>query len=137
MFTNLRKLYILGPVINYARFTLSLLVCFSLGTQANAFVGSNEVNMHLKEYSEFNVTDHDNIDDSSQEHTHKHKHSKSSKEHEHDHDHSKISQIDTTFINSPIITKLKNIVIVSLHGFYEKSFLSNPYPLEIFRPPIV
>ncbi len=95
---------------------------------------SNEVNSHLAEFSKYNNTHHDNIDD--EPHTHTHKHSEDGDEHEHNHEHSKVTQSEIKLLNHSIKVLAKVTVIEIKQGFSEKNLISNPHPNKIYRPPI-
>lgn len=93
-----------------------------------------DINSHLAEFSNINVTHHDNIDD--EPHTHTHKHSEDGEEHEHSHAHTKVSQSEIKLLN-------RNVKIIAMisgseskQGFIVKNFISNPHPSKIYRPPI-
>lgn len=94
----------------------------------------NEVNSHLAEFSKYNNTHHDNIDD--EPHTHRHKHSEDGDEHEHNHEHSKVTQSEIKLLNHSIKVLAKVTVIEIKQGFSEKNLISNPHPNKIYRPPI-
>ncbi|CBW25942.1 hypothetical protein BMS_1058 [Halobacteriovorax marinus SJ] len=92
------------------------------------------IDLHLTEYSEFNLYHHDNIDD--MPHTHTHKHSEDGEEHEHGHNHSKVTQTEVKLlVNSANISpKVKYLRIK--RSFLEKNLFSKAYPNDILRPPI-
>lgn len=94
----------------------------------------DDVDYHLSEYSHYNVTHHDNIDDES--HTHTHKHSEDGDEHEHNHEHSKVTQSEIKLLNHSIKVLAEVTVIDTNQGFSEKNLISNPHPNKIYRPPI-
>lgn len=124
-------------MLYFTKIIFNLFVYLCLGLQAKGFVSQNGAKIHLNEFSEFNVTQHDSIDDNSEAHSHKHKHSKEGQDHDHDHDHSKIVQVEFKIINKNFLITFKKMVIDYTPNFYDQSYLSNPHPLEIFRPPIV
>ena len=95
---------------------------------------SNDVNSHLAEFSKYNNTHHDNIDD--EPHTHTHKHSEDGDEHEHNHEHFKVTQSEIKLLNHSIKVLAKVTVIEIKQGFSEKNLISNPHPSKIYRPPI-
>ena len=111
--------------------------CFSFGLQARAPSISNKTDIHLSKFSKFNEAHHDNIDETSEEHSHKHRHSKDSEEHGHNHDHSKFTQAQIQLVIQNREVKFNCFEINTTQNFNEKSFVSNPHPFEIFRPPIV
>lgn len=94
----------------------------------------NDVDSHLAEFSKYNNTHHDNIDD--EPHAHTHKHSEGGDEHEHNHEHSKVTQSEIKLLNHSIKVLAKVIVIDVKQGFSEKNLISNPHPNKIYRPPI-
>jgi len=109
--------------------------CVCLLIQVVLMCAPDEASLHLNQFSEFNVTHHDNLDDDA--HSHKHKHSEDGEEHEHNHEHSKIVQNDFKILyHSHNIMEKVRIIEVS-HGFREKKLFSNSHPFEVFRPPIV
>jgi len=116
---------------------LKILLCISsacLLCQVVPLSVPDDANSHLNEYSRFNVTHHDNLDDDV--HSHKHKHSEDGDEHEHNHEHSKIVQSDFKILcNSHKIVAKVRIIEIS-NGFREKNLISSPHPFEVFRPPI-
>lgn len=109
--------------------------CACLLFQGVLYSAPNETNLHMNDFSIFNVTHHDNLDD--EVHSHTHKHSEDGDEHEHNHEHSKIVQNDFKILSTrdEILAKVK--IIETSIVFYEKNLISNPHPFDIFRPPIV
>jgi len=107
--------------------------CFSLPTdQIN-------VDSHLAHFSEYNNSvKHDNIDDTPLEsHSHSHKHSEEGEEHDHEHEHSKSLSAETklTQKNYNEIQFLAELEIEDF--FFSRVFISDSFPLGLFRPPIV
>ena len=110
-----------------------LFVCFILGRPCFSFEDKS-VDSHLAQYSQYNVSHHDNIDDG--EHTHGHKHSENGDEHEHKHDHLKISQTDFKLLNCSLKIFADLNISDSNQSFSYKNLTSSPFPLKIYRPPI-
>lgn len=94
------------------------------------------VDTHLSEFSQYNVTHHDNIDDDVQKHVHKHKHGQDGEEHEHNHDHTKVTQNEIKVLNTSFQIVNRSVEVKSKNSFFEKIMISNPHPFGIFRPPI-
>lgn len=110
-----------------------LAVCI-LAVQPSSSFKKSDINSHLDEYSHYNVTHHDNIDD--EPHAHTHKHSEDGDEHEHNHEHSKVTQSEIKLLNHSIRVLAKVIIIEVNQGFADKNLVSNPHPKKIYRPPI-
>ena len=119
--------------------TLISSLCFSfISNNQNTKIDISKSNQHLKEYSKFAVSHHDNIDTESKNHVHKHKHSEDGKEHDHDHDHSNIINIEIVKISKTSISTLLNIPDTeSTDRFFVRAFLSTAFPNDLFKPPIV
>jgi hypothetical protein len=112
------------------------IICIAValsGSFANQF---EDTGTHLDKYSEYIVKHHDNIDDTSEDHSHKHKHSEDGEEHEHNHNHVNYPTFDFKIVRSSSFISLVKSEFESSQGFSEKFMISNSYPLEIFRPPI-
>lgn len=114
---------------------LSFLAITIVAWQPCLSIEKDDINYHLAEYSQYNVTYHDNIDD--EPHAHKHKHSKDGEEHEHHHKHTKVSQYEIKIINHPMEVLSEISVSESGQAFTMKNLISNPHPSKIYRPPIV
>ncbi len=114
-------------------FIFALWVSFIANSPYANFV-KNNIDSHLDLFANFNVTHHDNIDDET--HTHKHKHSEDGEEHEHSHDHLKVAQSELkSFIHYSIVLPIiSNSEIKKI--FFHKKLISNPHPMQIYRPPI-
>ena len=92
---------------------------------------------HLKQFDKFNITHHDNIDDTAETHEHKHKHSEDGQEHEHRHEHLKITQFDALkYHKSDCIVINRNYSFESSSNFYDNLHFSTEHLPDIFRPPI-
>ncbi len=113
---------------------LFMLVISIIVNQPSFSVKKSDIDSHLDEYSHYNVSQHDNIDD--EPHAHTHKHSEDGDEHEHNHEHSKVTQSEIKLLNHPIRILAKVIIIEVSHGFGLKNLVSNPHPSKIYRPPI-
>ncbi len=94
------------------------------------------LDIHLGEFAEFNTSIHDNIDDSSTDHAHTHKHGEDEEEHEHEHEHTSSIQSDVKLAQRPLDFYTKIFSQGSLQIMFDRSFVSNPHPMGIFRPPI-
>jgi hypothetical protein len=112
---------------------LYFFVCSCLVGSGVSLYASADVDSHLSEYSCYNITPHDNIDDE----VHAHKHSEEGEEHEHKHKHTNISQNEISFLSCSDEIVSISVGIETNNCFYEKTFISSPHPFEIFRPPIV
>jgi hypothetical protein len=113
-------------------FCITLSIC--LFWQIRPSLKLKSVDSHLNEFLQYNVTDHDNLDDEEHKHAHRHKHSQNGEEHEHED--TKVSQNEIKVLSlSDKITSLL-IKIKSKNIFFQKILISNPHPFGIFRPPI-
>lgn len=113
---------------------LFLLAICIITSQPSLSVEKSDIDSHLDEYSHYNTTQHDNIDD--EPHAHTHKHSEDGDEHEHKHEHSKVTQSEIKLLNHSIRVLAKVTIIEVSQGFADKNLVSNPHPNEIYRPPI-
>lgn len=113
---------------------LSILAICIIASQPSLSSGKSNIDTHLDEYSHYNVTHHDNIDD--EPHTHTHKHSEDGDEHEHNHEHSKVTQSEIKLLNNSLGILSKVTIIEVNQGFSDKNLVSNPHPNKIYRPPI-
>ena len=117
------------------------IICFSflaicvVAIKPTMSTKSSDIDSHLKEYSHYNVTHHDNIDD--EPHAHTHKHSEDGEEHEHDHQHTKVTQSEIKLLNNSVKILGAFTIIESKEGFTDKNLISNPHPQSIYRPPII
>ena len=117
-------------------FLLCVLISFCVIATGISFTELESTDSHLDQFSRYNQTPHDNIDDNATAHTHQHKHSKSGKRHEHSHDHLKISQFEISIIDRNLYANPKTDEIES-NQFYEyNALISNAHPIDLFRPPI-
>lgn len=97
--------------------------------------GRIKMDNHLEEYNTFNVTHHDNIDDSSSTYQHTHKHSEDGPEHHHDH--IKVTQFEVLkYYKCTSVDLSRRYSTESLPNFYDNDYFSNEHLPEIFRPPI-
>lgn len=117
--------------LSYIFITLS---CVSILAQSIPVTIGNNIDTHLNQYSEYNSSHHDNIDD--EPHSHTHKHSEDGEEHDHQHEHTKISQADTQFITDTNKELAQVDNYKTSNNFFVNSLISNPHPLGVFRPPI-
>ncbi len=124
----------MGTIKIFKYVWLSVFAVCIVANQSRFSVEKNEIDSHLDEYSHYNVTQHDNIDD--EPHTHTHKHSEDGDEHEHNHEHSKVTQSEIKLLNHSIRALAKVIIIEVNQGFADKNMVSNPHPNKIYRPPI-
>lgn len=117
-----------------------VLLCVCLFWQVRTSPELKSINTHLREFSQHNVTHHDNIDEEIQKYVHKHKHGKNDEEHEHNHDHSKLtdklSQSEMKALNTACNVVNHSIEIKTKNIFSKKTLISTPHPFGIFRPPI-
>lgn len=113
---------------------LSFLAIAIIAGQRYSSKEINSIDHHLSEYSRYNITHHDNIDD--QPHSHTHKHNEDGDEHEHNHEHSKASQSENKLLSHSFEILAKSIMIELKQGFTEKNLISNPHPSKVYRPPI-
>jgi hypothetical protein len=112
-------------------FILSVGLCFQVfGTP----IQTVDVDSHLENYAEFNVTHHDNIDDTT--HAHTHRHSEHEEEHEHSHHHSSTNFVEYKLINLSSTINLKFTFSFSKDNFHYRELVSSTHFLELFRPPI-
>ncbi len=110
-----------------------ILVCFvAEGTVLKSV--DEDLGTHLKTYSNFNMSHHDNIDNS--EHTHTHKHSESGEEHQHEHDHSLSTQLNYKFMTIFKVQFDNTSLKIASNHYNIKTMLSSDHPHEVFRPPI-
>ncbi len=124
----------MGTIKIFKYVWLSVFVVCIVANQSRFSVEKNEIDSHLDEYSHYNVTQHDNIDD--EPHTHTHKHSEDGEEHEHNHEHSKVTQSEIKLLNHSLGVLSKVTIIEVRQGFSDKNLVSNPHPNKIYRPPI-
>lgn len=111
-------------------------LCFLTQSFSVTDFGEQDINHHLEEFSSFNTTHHDNIDDDF--HVHSHKHSEDGEEHEHNHDHIKISHYEIHALKEERDDiRLDYSELLNLPGLFYKSLNSDAHLEEIFRPPIV
>ncbi len=123
-------------MLEVMKFLLMGMLCFCFAIPPQVFLTPIDSSSHLDKFSNFNITEHDNIDDSIDEHTHRHKHSEDGEEHEHNHDHFKMSQHQAKVLNQSGHTLVANCGLKSTQTFFEKHLISGPHLLEVFRPPI-
>lgn len=110
-------------------------ILVSLATNYSSVnLDKNDIDSHLNYFANINATHNDNIDD--EPHAHRHKHSEDGEEHEHSHEHAKAPQSELKVLNNIVIALAVISVDENKKNFFEKSLVSNPYPSEIYRPPI-
>ena len=113
---------------------ISLLTISLVAAQSFSNSDKDDVDSHLAEFSKYNETHHDNIDD--EPHSHTHKHSEDGDEHEHNHEHSKVTQSEIKLLNQSVKVLAQVTIIKTNRGFSQKNLISNPHPDNIYRPPI-
>lgn len=118
------------------KLSIHLVVYFCILATGKSFISIEDTDSHLNTYSAVNKTLHDNIDDSSKEHTHTHKHTKDGEKHEHGHEHSKTTQYETKLLNQNINIKITVEELENTQYFSYKNLTSDPHCLNLFRPPI-
>ena len=117
-------------------FGLLFLLCIFAQSFSVVKIETQDIDKHLEDFSAFNISHHDNIDDDF--HGHTHKHSEHGQEHEHNHDHVKTSHAEIqTFHEDSRDINLAVLELKKLPGFFYQSFFSDAHLQDLFRPPIV
>ncbi|MCO4794941.1 MAG: hypothetical protein KC493_14585 [Bacteriovoracaceae bacterium] len=111
-------------------------MCTGLLCQIQLSFEYKDIDTHLGEFSKYNVTHHDNIDDEVTDHVHKHKHSQDGEEHDHNHDHTKVSQYEVKVLDNSQNLIYFLAIPKSKNNFSYRILISSPHPFGIFRPPI-
>ena len=116
-----------------------VILIFSLGLLASksypVSFEKNSTSSHLDQFSIFNVTQHDNIDDET--HSHKHRHSEDGEEHEHSHDHTKVSTTSDIKLLSSCVKSISKVPEADFRwDFLVENLIPDPHPSKIYRPPI-
>ncbi len=89
---------------------------------------------HLDNYLLYNISHHDNIDETA--HTHTHRHSENEQEHEHDHKNSSMVQYDYSLVFFHSSGILNSYECLTRREFLYHELISSKHLLKIFRPPI-
>ena len=119
-------------------FTFTILLAVSVMAGRPVLLVGYDADSHLEEYSQYNVSYHDNIDDETDSHVHKHKHSEDGQEHEHHHEHSQITYTDSVKIVPTVdLDIFVSFSFENISLFGEKFLISDSFLKNLFRPPIV